>query len=147
LRYSDTVKTIFVLLFAGLMAATVPAAEPPSSSVVSGGKTYELRTYIAAPGKLEQLHARFRNHTNKLLEKHGMKLLGFWVPQDKDKGAENTLVYVVEHASRKAAEDSWKAFRADQAWIAAKAESEKDGPLTSKVESVFMNPTDYSRLK
>jgi hypothetical protein len=141
------VKTIFVLLLTSLMAATVSAAETSSASVVSDGKTYELRTYIAAPGKLEQLHARFRNHTNKLLEKHGMKLLGFWVPQDKEKGADTTLVYVVEHASRKAADDSWKAFRADQEWIAAKAESEKNGPLTSKVESVFMNPTDYSRLK
>ena len=129
------------------MTASVSMAQNPSSSVVKDGRVYELRTYIAQPGKLEQLHARFRNHTCKLLEKHGMKLIGFWVPQDADKGADNTLVYIVEHASRKAGEESWKAFRADPEWIAAKAESEKGGPLTVKVESVFMNPTDYSKMK
>ncbi|RYD85202.1 MAG: NIPSNAP family protein [Verrucomicrobiaceae bacterium] len=140
-------KTFLVLLSLALMSTALPAAEQPSKSIVTDGKVYELRTYIATPGKLEQLHARFRNHTNKLLEKHGMKLIGFWVPQEADKGADNTVIYIVEHASRKAGEDSWKAFRADPEWVAAKAESEKGGPLTIKVDSVFMNPTDYSKLK
>lgn len=146
-RYTGAVKTLLVLLSLAFMSATVSAADEPSKSIVTDGKVYELRTYIATPGKLEQLHARFRNHTNKLLEKYGMKLIGFWVPQDANKGADNTLIYIVEHASRKAAEDSWKSFRADPEWVAAKAESEKGGSLTVKVESVFMNPTDYSKLK
>ena len=146
-RYTGIVKTLLVLLSLALMSATVSAAAEPSKSVVTDGNVYELRTYIATPGKLEQLHARFRNHTNNLLQKHGMKLVGFWVPQEKDKGSDNTLIYIVEHASRKAAEDSWKSFRADPEWIAAKAESEKGGPLTVKVESVYMNPTDYSKAK
>lgn len=140
-------KILLVLLSVALMSVKVSAAEQPSQSIVTDGHVYELRTYTATPGKLEQLHARFRNHTCKLLEKHGMKLVGFWVPQDADKGADNTLVYIVEHANRKAAEDSWKAFRADPEWVAAKAESEKNGSLTVKVESVFMNPTDYSKMK
>ncbi len=147
IRYTGTVKTLIVLLSLALMSVTVPAADEPSKSIVTDGNVYELRTYIAAPGKLEQLHSRFRNHTNKLLEKHGMKLIGFWVPQDANKGANNTLIYIVEHASRKAAENSWKAFREDPEWVAAKAESEKNGSLTEKVESVFMNPTDYSKMK
>jgi hypothetical protein len=146
-RYSARVKTVLVLLSLALMSVTASAADQPSKSIVTDGHVYELRTYIATPGKLEQLHARFRNHTCKLLEKHGMKLIGFWVPQEADKGADNTLVYIVEHASRKAGEDSWKAFRADPEWVAAKAESEKNGSLTVKVESVYMNPTDYSKMK
>ncbi len=130
-----------------LASVAAPAAEPASKSVIPDGGVYELRTYIATPGKLEQLHARFRDHTCKLLPKHGMTLLGFWVPQEAAKGSENTLIYLVQHKSRSAAEASWKAFRTDPAWIAAKAESEKDGPLTVSVTEIFMNPTDYSALK
>jgi hypothetical protein len=137
-----------ILSLALVLLAVVPApAAEGGKSVVTDGNVYELRTYIAAPGKLEQLHARFRDHTCKLLPKHGMKLLGFWVPQDAAKGAEDTLIYIVQHKSREAAEASWKAFRADAEWIAAKAESEKEGTLTKRVDSVFMNPTDYSALK
>ena len=146
-RYSGGVKSILVLLLCTVALAVVAPAQSPSPSILTNGKTYELRTYIATPGKLEQLHSRFRNHTVRLLEKHGMQLIGFWVPQDAEKGAANTLIYVVEHANRKAGEESWKAFRADPEWIAAKAESEKGGSLTVKVESVFMDPTDYSKLK
>src|SRR5690349_3444585 len=95
--YSGSVKIVTVLLSLSLalMSVTASAADQPSNSIVTDGKVYELRTYIANPGKLEQLHARFRNHTNRLLEKHGMKLIGFWVPQDEEKGASNTLVYIV----------------------------------------------------
>ena len=120
---------------------------PPLSSIVPNGHCYELRTYHVHPGKLEALHARFRNHTIKLLEKHGMKLIGFWVPQDADKGAENTLVYVVEHPTREAAKVAWAEFGKDPDWVAARTESERAGPIVIKVDSLFMSPTDYSRLK
>jgi hypothetical protein len=140
-------KSLLVFLTLAIVTTGVRAAEKPATSVLPDAHVYELRTYTATPGNLERLHARFRDHTCKLLERHGMKLVGFWVPQDADKGADNTLVYIVEHASRAAAEDSWKAFRADPEWVAAKAESEKNGSLTVKVDSVFMSPTDYSKMK
>ena len=110
-------------------------------------RVFEMRTYHAAPGKMAALHARFRDHTNKLFVKHGMTLVGFWVPTDADKGSGNTLVYLVAHKSREAATASWAAFRADPEWVRVKAESEKDGVLAEKVESVFMSPTDYSAMK
>jgi hypothetical protein len=108
-------------------------------------RCYELRTYTAVAGRLPNLHARFRNHTIKLFEKHGMKMVGFWTPVDK----ENTLIYVIEHASREAAKASWAGFRADPEWLAARKASEEEagGSLTEKVESVFMSPTDYSPLR
>ncbi|HXG11458.1 MAG TPA: NIPSNAP family protein [Gemmataceae bacterium] len=109
-------------------------------------RVFELRTYHAAPGKMEALHARFRNHTCRLLQKHGMTLVGFWVPADPTQ-AEQKLIYVLAFPSREAAEKSWKAFRDDPEWKAAKAASEKDGVLVEKVESVFLNPTDYSPLR
>ena len=126
-------------------------AAPAAADEVKGGKAvdtrvFELRTYYAAPGKLNALHARFRDHTNKLFQKHGMTIIGFWTPTD-EKGSSNKLIYILAFPSRAAAEKSWKVFRDDPEWKAAKAASEKDGVLVDKVESVFMKATDYSPLK
>ena len=110
-------------------------------------RVFELRTYTATEGKLAALDSRFRDHTLKLFEKHGIKNLGYFHPLDADKGAANTLIYFIAHASREAAEASWKKFRDDADWVKARIASEKDGKLTSKVVSVFLKPTDYSALK
>ena len=107
-------------------------------------RVFELRTYKAASGKLNNLLARFRDHTLALFTKHGMTNFGYWTPADPKQGADDTLVYLLAHKSKEAAAASFAAFRADPAWTKAKAESEKDGALTTKVESVFLQPTDYS---
>jgi hypothetical protein len=138
-------KTLLILAL--LMTAMLLRAQTSDESVVTDGRCYELRTYLTHPGKLEALHARFRNHTNALLEKHGMRLVGFWVPQDEAKGAANTLIYIVEHPNRTAAEKAWKAFVVDPEWIAVRTASEQAGPLLIRVDSVFMNPTDYSAMR
>lgn len=107
-------------------------------------RVFELRTYQAAPGKLGDLQARFRNHTLALFARHGMTNFGYWTPIDAKQGADDTLIYLLAHPSKDAAAASFAAFRADPAWTKAKTESEKDGSLTTKVESVFLQPTDYS---
>jgi hypothetical protein len=109
-------------------------------------RVFELRTYYTHPGKMDALHARFRDHTCKLFEKHGMTLIGFWSPTDP-KQAEQKLIYILAYPSKEAADKSWKGFRADPVWIAARDASEKGGPIVAKVESVYMNPTDYSAIK
>ena len=110
-------------------------------------RVFELRTYHAAPGKMEALHARFRDHTCKLFRKHGMTIVGFWSPTDP-REAEEKLIYILAYPSKEAADQSWKAFHADPEWKKVVAESEKDGKLLAKPpESVYMNPTDYSPLK
>jgi hypothetical protein len=109
-------------------------------------RVFEMRTYYAFPGKMTALHARFRDHTCKLFQKHGMTLIGFWSPIDA-KTAQQKMVYILAFPSKEAADKSWKAFQDDPDWKAAKAASEKDGKLVEKVESVFLNPTDYSPLK
>jgi len=135
-------KTTLLILF------SLSAAVMASSRLSPDARVFELRTYhTASPAKLEALHARFRNHSNRLLTKHGMTLVGFWVPTDADKGSGTTLVYLVAHKNREAATASWTAFRADPEWVRVKAESEKDGVLAERVESVFMSPTDYSATK
>ena len=111
-----------------------------------GGKVFELRTYTAPEGKLPNLQARFRDHTMRIFNKHGMKSVGYWVPQD---GAEhsNTLIYIISHDSREQAKKNWADFQADPEWKKVSAESQVDGPIVSKVVSVFMDATDYSPIK
>jgi len=115
-------------------------------SLQAENRIYELRTYIATDGKLDNLLARFRNHTVKLFEKHGMQNVGYWVVADEP-ASKNTLIYVLSHKDRDAAKASWDAFRKDPDWVKAKGESEANGAIVDKVTSVFMQPTDFSKLK
>ncbi len=114
-------------------------------------RTFELRTYTTPEGKLPALHSRFRDHTMALFTKHGMTNMIYWAPTDADKGAGTKLIYLLAHASKEAGLASFGAFRQDPDWIAAKAESEKDGSLTvpgpEGVKSIYMKPTDFSPLK
>ena len=107
---------------------------------------FEMRIYTANPGKMSALHARFRDHTCKLFEKHGMQNIAYWQQTSGD-NAENLLVYVLAYPSEDARKKSWDAFVNDPDGKKAKAESEKDGVLVSKVDSRFMKPTDYSAIK
>ena len=141
-----TILTALILAFAVCSTAGPTAAEDKKETKKVDTRVFEMRTYYAEPGKMMALHARFRDHTNKLFVKHGMTLIGYWVPVDA-KEAEEKLVYILAYPSKEAAESSWKAFRADPDWKAAQAASEKDGKLVKKVESVFLNPTDYSPIK
>lgn len=102
---------------------------------------YEMRTYYAAPGKLDALHARFREHTLKLFAKHGITNIGYWVPLENP---DRKLIYILAYPNSESREKSWKEFMADPEWQAAYKKSEIDGKLVSKVESVYLTATDYS---
>ncbi len=106
-------------------------------------QTYELRTYVAEPGRMEVLLARFRNHTVELFARHGMTSVGYWVEAEHP----DTLVYLLVHADRRSATASWDAFRADPEWVMVKSESEKDGPVVRSVTSSLLEPTDFSPLR
>jgi hypothetical protein len=143
-------KLIATLLFAASIAggfAAEPNAAAVSPSIAKDSRTFEMRTYYAAPGKLEALNARFRDHTCRLFKKHGIELIGFWIPTDKEKGSENTLVYILAHKSREAAKKSYADFGNDPEWKKAHAESEANGKLVEKIEWVFLGATDYSAIK
>ncbi len=123
-----------VLLFAIAFLASAPVA----------AQVYELRTYTTNEGKLPNLHARFRDHTVGLFDKHGMESIGYWVPVDEP-AASNTLIYVLRHESRDAAKASWRAFATDPAWQKVAKESELDGRILAKFpESVYMEAADFS---
>lgn len=122
------------------------AADKPAEST---GKTrvFELRTYTTNEGKLPDLHKRFREHTCEFFKKHGMDLIGFWTPIDEKDGKANKLVYLLAFPSREAAKKSWDAFIADPEWQKVFKESHKNGVIVSKVESVYLEPTDYSAIR
>jgi len=132
---SEWMKTLALATLI-LMPALSPldAADPDM-------RVFEMRTYYAAPGKLDALSARFRDHTIKLFEKHGMTNIGYWMPIENP---DSRLLYVLAYPSREARETSWKNFGADPEWKAAHAASEKDGKLVAKSEQLFMNATDFS---
>ncbi|MEW6306328.1 MAG: NIPSNAP family protein [Verrucomicrobiota bacterium] len=121
--------------------AALAFAVPFHTRAAQDTRCFEMRTYYAAPGKLDALHARFRDHTCRLFEKHGMTNIGYWVPMENP---ENKLIYILAYPSRDAREKSWKAFVNDPAWKKAKADSEVNGTLVAKAESLFLEATDYS---
>jgi NIPSNAP len=131
--------------------SAVAFLSPLTGGALQGGQetgagadtVYELRIYHVAPGKLDELLARFRDHTMKIFERHGMKSVAYWTAvDDPQKG--NTLIYILQHASRMAADANWNAFRDDAEWKSVKAKSEENGKLVEKVDSTFMRLTDFS---
>lgn len=120
-----------------------PPADPPRSDP----RLFELRTYTTHPGKLDNLHTRFREHTMRIFEKHGMTNILYTVPIDDD--LENTLVYIIAHDDTEAAESSWSAFAQDPEWHKVARESQVDGPILPQggVKSQFMTPTEYSPIR
>lgn len=128
-------------MFRSLLAALLISVTVSAFAADKDTRVFEMRTYYAAPDKLDALNARFRDHTVKLFEKHGITNLGYWMPIENP---DNKLIYVLSYPSREARETSWKSFGADEDWKKAKADSEANGKLVAKVESVFLTATDYS---
>lgn len=129
--------------------ASTDYSKPMTAGAKAGSaqRVFELRTYTTPEGKLQDLDARFRDHTQKLFAKQGMTNLGYFHPIDANKGAGNTLIYFLAYPSREAAAAAWKGFREDPEWVKARTESEKNGKLTAKVESVYLTPVDFSAIK
>jgi hypothetical protein len=117
-----------------------------STTAQAADRVYELRTYTCFDGRLDALKARFRDHTIEIFKKHGMTSIGYWVPTDPEK-SKNTLIYIIAHPSMEDAKKHWADFRDDPEWKKVSADSEKDGKIVSKVESVYMTPADFSMLK
>lgn len=123
------------------LVARAEASPPPQAAHV-----FELRTYTAPEGKLDDLLARFRNHTMRIFDNHGMRSVGYWLPQDEEL-RQNTLVYLLEHPSREAGEQAWRDFGADPEWQRVSEESQRDGRIVSSVVRMWLDPTDFSPMK
>ena len=135
----QSLSTIALLPAAGWAAVQAGPAVPAESAAT----VYELRIYHANEGKLDDLLKRFREHTTRLFEKHGMKNLAYWTPLD-DPLKGKTLIYILAHPSREAAASNWKAFGDDPEWQKVRDASELNGKLVDRVDSTFMTLTDFS---
>ncbi len=109
-------------------------------------KVFELRIYKATPGNLDNLHARFRNHTTRIFRKHGMEVVGYWSPTSEEERG-NTLVYMLEHADQETAAASWQAFIEDPEWAEVAAASNANGQILGGIEAKYMVATDYSPMQ
>jgi hypothetical protein len=138
-KQSWLMLVVGLILGATLQWTRAADAEP-------AGKVFEIRTYHTLPGRLDALQKRFRDHTLKMFEKHGMTNVAYWVPQDSP-AKETTLIYVISHASRDAAKANWATFIADPEWKKIAADSQVDGKIIDRIESVYMDATDYSPIK
>jgi hypothetical protein len=133
------------LAFSFVGRAAVAAEPAKAAAAAPAGKYFEMRIYTAAAGKMDALHARFRDHTLKLFEKHGIENVAYRTAVDEKNVGK--LVFVIAYPDAGARDKLWNAFAQDPEWLKAKEESEKDGKLVDKVEQVFMSATDYSPLK
>ncbi len=105
---------------------------------------YELRIYHANPGKLDAVNARFRDHTDEIFKKHGIKSIGYFQSEDPKL---NEFIYIVDHKSKEDADKNWKAFQTDPEWVKVRDASEANGKLVDHIDSIYMDPTTYSKLK
>ena len=144
------VSALAFVAFGFALGSWNSTAASASSAVLrnsaQSGRVFELRTYTAPDTKLPELQARFRNHTMRIFERHGMKNVGYWVPQDAP-AKDNTLIYIISHESREAAKKSWAAFGADPEWQKVAKESQVNGKIVAGITSVYMDATDYSPIK
>jgi hypothetical protein len=146
LKLPHFLKPAYFLLFVSGALAMFGISTLRASDTQPPNHTYELRLYHVKEGKMDALVARFGNHTDALFQRHNMKSLGYWLPQDAP-SSQNLFVYILEHPSRKEAEKNWATFQADPEWQKVKVESEANGPLVDHIDHYFMDPTTYSALK
>ena len=116
-------RSILTTVFAWALAGVASAAAPD-------GPVYELRTYYAPPGRLDDLHARFRDHTIKLFDRHGLVSIGYWTPVENP---DNKLIYLLSFPSPQAHDEAWKAFFADPQW--AEVAQANGGPRADRRQS------------
>jgi len=108
-------------------------------------RVFELRVYHSVPGKLPALESRFRDTASKLLAKHDLKAVGYWVPEDAP-ASENTFIYILAHPSREEAKKNWEAMFADPAFQEM-VKSEQTEKLVEKIDVTYMRPTEFSSMK
>jgi hypothetical protein len=142
---SVNIKTSLLSFALGLAVMLgISMSNPAHSQAQTHNHVFEMRTYYANPGKLEDLKKRFREHTITIFNRHHMKSVGYWEPQDNK---ENYLVYMLEHSSKEDALKNWADFSADPEWKEVAKASEVNGKLVDHVVRVWLNPTDFSAIK
>jgi hypothetical protein len=108
-------------------------------------RVFELRVYHSVPGTVPELESRFRDKLSKLLAKHDLNVVGYWVPEDAP-AWDNTFIYIVAHRSREEAKKNWDAMRADPAFQEV-LKAEQASKTVEKIDETYMRPSDFSPMK
>lgn len=141
-----TISLFRACAFTALSFAAGTLLTRQSSAQANNPRVFELRVYHTYPGRLQALESRFRDHTVAIFNRHHMTSIGYWVPQDPPQKA-NTLIYIISHDSRESAKKNWAEFGADPEWQQVSKASEADGKIVEKVDSTYMDATDFSQIK
>jgi len=115
------------------VAGTASAQPTPTET-----RLFELRTYHAPDGRLDGLHARFRDHATHVFEKYGITNLGYWTPSD---AGDSRVVFLLAYPNAEARSASWARLVTDPEWRRARRESEVHGRLVERIEEVMLIPT------
>jgi hypothetical protein len=118
----------------------------PNEVRAGSNRVFELRIYHALPGKLPAMESRFRDTTSKLLVKHDLNVIGYWIPDSKSPAWDNTFVFLLAHSSREQAEKNWREMAADPGFQEI-IKSEQKERLLDKADTTYMQPTDFSAMK
>jgi hypothetical protein len=140
------VAAMAALFGSGYVLGGMDLVTEAEASLQARDRVFELRTYTAPEGKLDALQTRFRDHTMRIFERHGMTNIGYWLPQDTTL-RQNTLVYLLAHPTRAAADQAWRDFAADPEWVRVAEESQRDGRIVSGVVRMYLDPTDFSQMR
>lgn len=140
--FATPIRRMFATSLLVMGCLTLPAL---AQAQMDDGPVYELRTYTATPGNLDNLLTRFRDHTMRIFEKHGMTNVAYWVPLDPEL-ADDTLIYILRHDSMAAAQASWRAFGSDPEWQEVNEASNRNGPILDSVVRQYMSMTDFSPM-
>lgn len=146
-----SVRARFVLaalILAALAGSSLRGTVTPvfAQQTTPATRVFEIRTYVASAGKFDALKARFRDHAIRIFNRHNMTSIAYWQPADGP-GASNTLIYIIAHESREAAQKNWAAFNADPEWVKVRTATNAEGNLVARVDSYFANPSDFSPIK
>ena len=138
----------FLFTFAaGFITRGMTPPMPVVHAAPAADRVFEIRTYIASAQKFDPLKARFRDHTLRFFQRHNLNGVGYWTPVAGTPGAGNTLIYILAHESREAATKNWAAFNADPEWLKVRTESIANGNPVARVDSMFVEPVDFSPIK
>lgn len=140
--FATPIRRMFAISLLAMGCLVLPAL---AQAQMNEGPVYELRTYTATPGNLDNLLTRFRDHTMRIFEKHGMTNVAYWVPLDPEL-ADDTLIYILKHDSMEAAQASWRAFGSDPEWQEVNEASNRNGPILDSVVRQYMAMTDFSPM-
>lgn len=153
-------KIILTVLILTLLSCneTIPVEKIPVEKEVDQHEIYEMRVYYTHEGKFDDILSRFENHTVQLFEKHGFTNVGYWSTAKRDSVSfadkfilqnegKSALVYIVSFKDMETRNESWDNFISDPEWTKAFEKSRIDGPIVKKIEQVFLNPTNFSKLK